>query len=124
MYQPSRGRGRGQPRGAFVQRGRGDSRGGWRGGGRGGYHGAPRVERDILGGLGSKAVDELNKRALRFVGTAASASDTTGAFVPGDEEDATIGEVAFVGSYNWMDAKTPTIIVPGEPDLHPGCYEI
>jgi hypothetical protein len=89
------------------------NRGGYRGRGRGrGNYSYPYVspdtassyglpqERDMMEGLSATPVDTLDIPSL-----ALGQSDFTGTLIT---------DIEYVASYNWTDAKEPTIIVPGE----------
>jgi hypothetical protein len=64
-------------------------------------------------GLVPKPVDTLDKHALRFIGGVERLGKVQSAFDVDAAGEPSITDVQCVGSYNWVEAKAPTIVVPG-----------
>jgi hypothetical protein len=62
--------------------------------------------------LKSTVLGVLDKRTLHFV-SAVDYPDNLSAFANDDYEDVTADNMRCIGSYCWVDAHTPTIVVPG-----------
>ncbi|KAI0329003.1 hypothetical protein GY45DRAFT_1325551 [Cubamyces sp. BRFM 1775] len=101
-FRSGRGRGRGRDEGRGEGRGRGRGRGEGRGRGRGG---APQVDvedlpplRDIMQGMLVPAIQELSLHEIAI-----------------SDKPISIEGFRCIGSYTWLEAREPTIIVPGLP---------
>ena len=66
----------------------------------------------ITEGLSNRAIGGLDNRTLRFVESTARAAELDlDLAVPA--ADVAISNMRCVGSFNWVNAETPTILVPG-----------
>ncbi|EED80567.1 predicted protein [Postia placenta Mad-698-R] len=99
---------RGGPRGG--SRG-GRLRGGWRGGSRGAY--------GDLGGFTGGSYSGASVQPDREIrdGLTARHIKTFSKPEPVDEANIAIKDLTYIGSYNWINAKKPTIIIPGSPPI-------
>ncbi|EED81960.1 predicted protein [Postia placenta Mad-698-R] len=99
---------RGGPRGG--SRGGGQRRG-WRGGSRGAY--------GDLGGFTGGSYSGASVQPDREIrdGLTARHIKTFSKPEPVDEANIAIKDLTYIGSYNWINAKKPTIIIPGSPRI-------
>lgn len=89
----------------------GGQRRGWRGGSRGAY--------SDLGGFTGGSYSGASVQPDREIrdGLTARHIKTFSKPEPVDEANIAIKDLTYIGSYNWINAKKPTIIIPGSPPI-------
>jgi hypothetical protein len=83
---------------------------------------APKVSRtrDFMTGLTPEAIGTIDERTLRFIGgTDLSLLGQEASFDLDGVPEATIENMEYIGSYSWIDASSPSILIPGKPFRNP-----
>ncbi len=70
--------------------------------------------RDRGGGRGSTSTNRNHKKKKREITDGLSADPITALTVPLSTGKVAIKDPKCIGSYNWVDSPSPTILVPGE----------